>query len=376
MKILFPIVIFYPATVGGPSSTLYWHTCYLKSKNIDTYIVATNLKIENRHDIEFNKWINTKAGKTIYCKTRHHYFPIRTIWETVKKILTVDVVHYSSAFSVLTVYTIFLSILLRKRIFLSPRGELFQNAIDNPLKRMVINLYRMIHSKIVFHATSLDEYNSIKKLFPKSKIIIQPNFISTNTSVKEVIKSRNIIFLGLICPVKKIENLIQAVSLSECFRKSNSLLLIAGFPLVPRDFAYHEMLISLISNLGFEDRIKFVGEIFDKEKEKFLNDAYMLVLPSESENFGNVVTEALSQSTPVIASTGTPWHILKDKNVGWWVENNPESLKKAIDEALSLSEAEYLIKCKESLKLVTQKYNISTSLDNHWLNIYESAMSQ
>jgi glycosyltransferase involved in cell wall biosynthesis len=134
------------------------------------------------------------------------------------------------------------------------------------------------------------------------------------------------------------------------------------------------MLVSLISTLGLDDKVKFVGEKFNREKEQFLNDAYILVLPSESENFGNVVTEALSQSTPVIASTGTPWHILKDKNVGWWVDNHPESLKKAIDEALSLSESEYLFKCKKSRELVLDKYNISTSPDNRWIQLYESIL--
>lgn len=372
MKILFPIGIFHPASVGGPSNTLYWHTCYLNNNNVDTYIVTTNLKLGDNTNIQFNKWVHGNAGNVIYCKTKFNYFPIRAIWETIKKIMDVDVVHYSSAYYSLTIFTIFFSALLQKKIFLSPRGEFFPVAIDNPLKKIVIRLYRLICKNIIFHATSTEEYQSIKRLYPRANIIIQPNFIDCKTSEKHAIKNKNIAFLGIIYSVKRIENLITALSLSEKFKSSYACLLIAGKPLVKRDFDYMDMLIALIKSLHLEDRIKFVGEIFGEEKDQFLNDAYILVLPSDAENFGNVIVEALSQSTPVITTKGTPWKILQERNVGWWIDNDPSSLKEAIDEALSLSVTDYMTKCRNALRLVNEKFNIHSSLDNHWLEIYDA----
>ena len=94
-------------------------------------------------------------------------------------------------------------------------------------------------------------------------------------------------------------------------------------------------------------------------------------MPSESENFGNVVVEALSQSTPVIASKGTPWKILEEENAGWWKDNDPITIGNTIDEALSLSDEKYLEMCDKSYELVRKKYNINTSEDNHWVGIYE-----
>lgn len=371
MKILFPIGIFYPASVGGPSNTVYWHTCYIKKNNIDTYIVTTDLEIDTHQNIKLNQWVNNEAGNVIYCKTRFNYFPLKAAWETIKKMMTVDVVHYSSAYYCLTIYTIFFSILMRRKVFLSPRGEFFPIAIDNPLKRFVIRLYKLVSRYIIFHATSDEEYQSIKDLYPEANIIIQPNFIDCKTSEKSFIKSKNIVFLGILYSVKKIENLIKAVSISECFKSSNSLLLIAGKPLVKRDYEYRDMLVSLIKSYNLEKKIKFVGEVFGEEKDKFLNDAYILVLPSETENFGNVVTEALSQSTPVIASRGTPWKILQERNVGWWIDNDPIMLKEAIDVALSLSEIDYMNKSKKSLQLVNEKFNIYLSSDNRWIALYQ-----
>ena len=53
-------------------------------------------------------------------------------------------------------------------------------------------------------------------------------------------------------------------------------------------------------------------------------------MPSHNENFGNVVVESLSQGTPVIASTGTPWKILEKYHAGYWIKNNPENIAKKI----------------------------------------------
>jgi glycosyltransferase involved in cell wall biosynthesis len=376
MKILFPIGLFYPATKGGPSSTLYWHSCFLNKNAFETFVVASNAELVKNKGIIKNKWIENEAGKVIYCHDHFKYFPFKSLWETLLKIFQVDIVHYSSAYYSVTILTLIFSILLRKKIFLSPRGEFFENAIDNPFKRMTIRFYKLFSTFIIFHATSDEEFKVILKLIPRAKIIIQPNFIDVHTATKTEVHTKNFIFLGLIYGVKKIENLIKAISLSEIFMKSESLLLIAGSPLVPRDFIYLNRLKQLIDKTELKRKVKFIGEIVGKEKERFLKEGYVLVLPSESENFGNVVVESLSQSTPVIASTGTPWKVLKDENAGWWVNNDPVTLSAAIDEALSLSDEEYLKKCSKSLALLNRKFNINTSEDNHWIEIYNNLKSK
>jgi len=81
MKILFPLAIFYPATVGGPSSTLYWHTCYLNDNQITPYVVTTDYKLDyKKHNILLNKWIQNEVGNVIYCKTRVNAFPLRALF--------------------------------------------------------------------------------------------------------------------------------------------------------------------------------------------------------------------------------------------------------------------------------------------------------
>lgn len=373
MKILFPIGMFYPTSIGGPSNTLYWHTCYLKKKNFETYIVTTDFRLDSKkYNISLNNWMANEIGNIIYCRTKYQALPFKAFYETIRKIFRVDIVHYSSAYYYLTLYTLFFSIILKKKVVLSPRGEFFDNAIDSFKKKIAINLYYIFQRKILFHATSMVEKETITKLLPHARVVVQPNFIHADTSLKTTIKNKNLVFLGIIYSVKKIENILKAISLSEKFDLYQCNFLIAGKPLAKRDFEYKAKLEKLITELNLNTKVEFVGEVFGEDKGRFLNDAYLLLLPSESENFGNVVVEALSQSTPVIASFGTPWSILNESGAGWWVDNDPVTLSKVIDEALTLSHEEYLEKCKNSLDLVNRMFNINLSIDNHWIDIYEN----
>ena len=43
---------------------------------------------------------------------------------------------------------------------------------------------------------------------------------------------------------------------------------------------------------------------------------------------------------PVIVSRGTPWQEVEERQCGWWVENDPETLARTIVEMMALSEDE------------------------------------
>lgn len=63
----------------------------------------------------------------------------------------------------------------------------------------------------------------------------------------------------------------------------------------------------------------------------------MVIVPSDMENFGMIVPEALIVGTPVMASLGTPWKSLNDEQCGWWTDNSPESIAEVIKSLTSMS---------------------------------------
>lgn len=72
------------------------------------------------------------------------------------------------------------------------------------------------------------------------------------------------------------------------------------------------------------------GAVLGEAKKKLFEDSDVVIVPSHSESFSLVVAEALAHGVPVIASKGTPWSGLEQKQCGLWVENDPESLAGAI----------------------------------------------
>ena len=373
MKILFPIGFFYPAIVGGPSSTVYWLTNYLAANGIDVVVVATDCKLNaEQHGIKLNQ--STPMGnhrEVFFCRTRIMALPCNAVIRIIKELAKVDVVHYSSIYSYLTIYTVFVAVLLRKNVFISPRGELFTCAIDSFKKKILLYFFRMLVSKVTFHSTSEDETKSILALYPKAKIVQQPNFIDCALSLPPKERTLDIVFLGIIYPVKRIENIIEALAASELFHNSKSIFRIIGAPLRERDFVYKATLEKLIAYHHLEDKIVWMGEMQGPEKLSCLNRSHVLVLPSEAENFGNVVVEALAQSVPVIAAIGTPWEILNTTNSGWWCDCSPQGLRKTIETALMLNENEYMTMCRNARELVRERFSIYTSKNNHWLRYYQ-----
>src|SRR5690606_31019566 len=115
----------------------------------------------------------------------------------------------------------------------------------------------------------------------------------------------------------------------------------------------------------------FSGHITGQEKEEKYAESYFLLLPSESENFGNVVIESMNQGTPAIASKGTPWQLLESAQAGYYCENKPEILARVIDEALTLPADKYEKLCKNSKILVDNDFDVNKNIDR-WIDCYKN----
>lgn len=76
-------------------------------------------------------------------------------------------------------------------------------------------------------------------------------------------------------------------------------------------------------------KVRFIGGVYGTEKWQVFQDADFFVLPTNSENFGYVIAEALACGTPVITTKGTPWAEI-DGRCGCWIERHEDELRKAI----------------------------------------------
>ena len=60
-------------------------------------------------------------------------------------------------------------------------------------------------------------------------------------------------------------------------------------------------------------------------------------MPSQSENFGLVIAEAMSYGLPVITSNQTPWSVIKRNNYGWVTKLNKTGMSSSIFSAINAS---------------------------------------
>jgi len=192
-------------------------------------------------------------------------------------------------------------------------------------------------------ANSEKEYEDIRLHGLTNPVAIVPNpvpapdfaDILSHEELKErypVLSARKtLLFLGRIHPVKGLERLISAWAQLSTFHGDWQLVL-AG----PDEGGYRATLEAQIDRLHCRSSVHLIGTLDNRCKWAVLQAAELFVMPSDFENFGMSIVEAMLVEKPVITTTGTPWQSLVDHGAGWWVERTMDALKDALVEAMTL----------------------------------------
>jgi glycosyltransferase involved in cell wall biosynthesis len=110
--------------------------------------------------------------------------------------------------------------------------------------------------------------------------------------------SRIVLYLARIHPIKRIDTLLQAYAALES--RQSTALVIAG----DGDAALLGRLQRMADDLGLGGKVHWVGFVDGALKRWLLARASLFVLPSDSENFGIAVVEAMNAGLPVIVTRG------------------------------------------------------------------------
>lgn len=365
LKLFFPIGSFYPAQIGGPDNIMYWHAKALHQRGHTVWVATTDDGIGP--DVPLDRWLDRDCGRVIYVKTAVHYAPRKLLLRSLGPLWNCDVVHFSAIFYPISWLLAPLAILLGKKIVWTPHGELDPDAlIYSPArKRPILRLVRLFQKRVLFHSTCDAETEYVKTSFGADTRIVQlPYFMELPAQLPRT-PGNFWLYVGRIHPKKAIERLIEALPL---VRVKKALKIVGD-----DNSDYGRGLHELANRLNLNEQVEFVGHKRGDEKYQLMADADCLIMPSHTENFGIVVTEALTQQTPAIASTGTPWQILHDRNVGDWVDNTPAAIAQAMNRIADLSPADYEILRQNAGKLVREEFDIAPNI-HRWETVYASLM--
>lgn len=144
----------------------------------------------------------------------------------------------------------------------------------------------------------------------------------------------------------------------------------------------HELIIVGPDNQGYFKRnffplrsnIRYYPGAYGNEKLKFYQDADFFILPSYSENFGNVIAESLACGLPVITTTGVPWSEIVTWNCGFYINPNSIELVQAMEMAYLLSPEKNSEMGNNGKNLIASKYQWHSKAEE--LNDYISHLNK
>ncbi len=326
---------FYPAyTYGGPIESTYQLCLRLALDGCEVRVLTTDangpnkvLDVEKKREVKISDSFHVR-----YCKRLVAHTISPTFLQLLPSYINwADVVHLTAVYSFPTIPTLLGSKILNKPVIWSPRGAFkrWERSTRVQMKTLWERVCQFVTpSKLVLHVTSEEEaHESLERLHGVKTFVI-PNGVTIPDPVKHhnIEGALRLLYLGRLHPVKGIENLLEACKILNCDRKLVWSLTIAG----GGDPIYTESLRVKIMGFALSQNVKMVGEVRGEVKQKLFEHADVVIVPSYTENFGMVVAEAFSHGVPVIVSKGTPWEKSQEKGCGLWVENDPQSLSRAI----------------------------------------------
>ncbi len=332
---------FLPAyKAGGPIQSIA-HLIRNVHEDYEIFVITSNTDLGEKEPINVipNIWQDFENGKAqvIYLSKEYgNAFYIKKLIENINPANIFVNGIYSIPFSIAPAFFFPQKTIMHVRGMLHP-GALAQKPFKKKLFLSGIKLLGL-HKKITFCVSGNKEKEFTQIVFGKNtKIAIAHNFPASFEAMEPINKNNGelkLLSIALISAMKNHAMVLEALSLV----KSNIIWDIYG-PI--KDTEYWEKCKELIAKLPPNIWVTYQGEINPTQVYHTLNNYHFLILPSESENFGHALYEAMVAAKPIITSNNTPWNFLYENNAGYNVELTKESIANAIANAANLNQNEY-----------------------------------
>lgn len=306
---------------GGPVKSVAALVYHLK-KDYDFFIVTSNKDAFETQPlpVKTNEWTTGNFGEQVmYLHGKITKDNLLAAMNGVEY----DYVYVNSFFSKpFSIYPLLLQKQgkITKPIVLAPRGMLRKGAlaIKAGKKKIFLALSKIsgLHKNVTWHATSEQEVNEIKNVYGRdAKVILAANLTLPPAHKRSNYKKKpgelKVCSVTRIVRNKKIDF---AIELLKEIREGKIEYNIYG---PAEDKNYYEECLGLVKDLPAGLTVNFHGNILPHEVEGKLQQHHTFLLPTETENFGHAIIEAMLNGCIPVISDQTPWQNLEENGLGW-----------------------------------------------------------
>jgi len=332
MKVAHVVPSYWPAVrYGGPIFSVHGLCRSLVEIGVEVDVYTTNVDGAGELDVPTGTPVDVDGVKV-------RYFPTgvgRRVYRSPQ--LAAKLRENITGYDVVQTHSIFLwPVLVGSRIAAenqvpyvsTPRGMLVKELVEHKsslVKKAWLKRFeqRNLENASLIHATSATERVDIGAFgYALPRIAVIPNGLDAQEFASIPPQSSNavptILCLGRVSWKKGLDMMIAALKMLPGVE-----LIIAGND----DEGYTETLASLAQQCGVADRVHFPGAVYGKDKRQLLESCHVVALPSRSENFANVILEAMASARPVVVTA--------EVGMGRVVDPHPSSVAMGVRKLLS-----------------------------------------
>jgi glycosyltransferase involved in cell wall biosynthesis len=318
--------------------------------------------------IERGRWTRVGKASVLYLRKRNPLPVLYHIQKTPHDVLYLNS-FFSRSFSMWPMWMCALGILRTDRVVLAPRGEFSPGALalKRLRKRAYIALARKLpaYERVLWHASSEYEAQELKSGFgariktiacpparPEEEVHRRPTEGLAVLVAMDLSSGKLRVAASGPRPVK-IPGELRVVFLSRIARKKN---LDGALRLLPtlkgrvsfdiygplEDRSYWSQCQRIMAELPATIRVQYCGAVRHEDVNLTLSSYHLLLFPTQGENYGHVILEALIAGCPVLVSDQTPWRDLEGRGVGWDLPlDQPERFQDVLQKCIDMGREEY-----------------------------------
>lgn len=359
MKILMIMAGFFPGKkYGGPPVSVD-NFCTLMEKH-ECYIVTTNhdlgdsVPYQNIH----SGWNDRRNCKVCYLSDSEYR---KETFEKIILEIQPDFMYLQGLFQQCIIPCLLLAKRHNVKVLLAPRGELCAGAFRKKYKKIPYILYIRtlgLLDRIVFQSTSDEETKAIQhwlnvqdeRIYQVSNVPSIPK--SSYPARKKESGHARFVFLSRIVEKKNLQVALSALANVE----GNVWFDIYG-PI--EDEKYWESCQRIIADTPTNVKINYCGLVAHDEVHEIFSRYDAFVFPTQSENFGHVIAEALSVGTHAIISDQTPFSDLDFFSAGKAISlSKPNVFSVAMQEVIDWDEKQSCVQREMAKEYLRKKLNL------------------